>query len=846
MKTVRENHHLVWLGLAIAILLAEAFVFRESWRRFTESSEYFDRTRLTMGKLQDVVSLVKDAELAQRGFLLTGRQEYLVRCRTAAADLPDELKRLRQMAETSSQEEMYSRLESLITERLGLLAVTVDVRRDRGFAAAAALLNSDHGLTVMRDIETLAAGIVRRQSEVLDRRMHETEEAARITFAVCTAGSGILLLLVAGGALVIHRDIRRRNALLDLTRQQSGIIQFAHEAIMVRDLGGRIMSWNTGAAELYGWSESEAVGRHIHTLLWSRLPIPERELNAILEREGRWYGEIVQRDRRGRELVVETRQVLVRDDAGRPMGILEMIRDITGHKRVEDALRKSRERLELVVRSIELGLFYCDLPFDKLSWDDTCKQHHGVASGEEVTLDIFYARMHPDDREPVRRAIERSIRDGEPCDAVYRILAPGRPPRWIRIVGKAFFDQTGRPVRFDGVTTDVTAQRRAEEELHESRERLMAALSASDTGTFRWRIDTGLLDLDDNIPRIFGQSPEVAPRDLNAMLAMVHPEDRKAVAEAIEEVARAGQTAAGAYSSGESALALLNSRGAAAYHGESMAHFSITAMARDSSGWAKAGSPYHGDFDPTALARRAARKAANSAAPVELPPGRYTVVMEPAAVLDLLGQMFPDFSGTAIRDGRSFLKDRLGEKLFGANITIRDDVYHPLQAGAAFDGEGVPRRRLALVENGRVREIAYSRQAARLAGAEPTGHGLPLPNEIGEMPVNIVMEGGETPLEQMIASTERGILVTRLWYIREVDPYEKIMTGMTRDGTFLIEGGAITSGLRNFRFNQGLVELLGNVEALSQPVRASGEEAFDMVVPAMKARDFNFTEVTRF
>lgn len=337
------------------------------------------------------------------------------------------------------------------------------------------------------------------------------------------------------------------------------------------------------------------------------------------------------------------------------------------------------------------------------------------------------------------------------------------------------------------------------------------------------------------------------PVRLFADTARLTPDARaQAVAEAIEEVARAGQTAAGAYSSGESALALLNSRGAAAYHGESMAHFSITAMARDSSGWAKAGSPYHGDFDPTALARRAARKAANSAAPVELPPGRYTVVMEPAAVLDLLGQMFPDFSGTAIRDGRSFLKDRLGEKLFGANITIRDDVYHPLQAGAAFDGEGVPRRRLALVENGRVREIAYSRQAARLAGAEPTGHGLPLPNEIGEMPVNIVMEGGETPLEQMIASTERGILVTRLWYIREVDPYEKIMTGMTRDGTFLIEGGAITSGLRNFRFNQGLVELLGNVEALSQPVRASGEEAFDMVVPAMKARDFNFTEVTRF
>jgi predicted Zn-dependent protease len=129
---------------------------------------------------------------------------------------------------------------------------------------------------------------------------------------------------------------------------------------------------------------------------------------------------------------------------------------------------------------------------------------------------------------------------------------------------------------------------------------------------------------------------------------------------------------------------------------------------------------------------------------------------------------------------------------------------------------------------------------------EPTGHGFPLPNEIGEAPLNIVFQGGDASLQELIASTDRGILVTRLWYIREVDPYDKIMTGMTRDGTFLIEDGKIRHGLRNFRFNQSLVELLSNVEALSVAERASGEESFDMVVPGMKAREFNFTEVTRF
>jgi len=329
--------------------------------------------------------------------------------------------------------------------------------------------------------------------------------------------------------------------------------------------------------------------------------------------------------------------------------------------------------------------------------------------------------------------------------------------------------------------------------------------------------------------------------------AAANPEHRgRAVAEAIRVVEGAGQTAAGIYSTGQSVEAIFNSRGVAAWHAETMAQFSITAMAGDSSGWAKASAVSHSAVDPVALARAASDKARLSRDPQEVAPGRYTVILEPAAVLDLVGQIFGDFSATAVNDSRSFLTDRLGKKLFGDNIHISDDVAHHLQAGVPFDGEGVPRRKLTLVDAGVPRELAYARSSAHRAGLEPTGHGFPLPNEVGEAPLNIVISGGSTTVNQMIASTDRGILVTRLWYIREVEPYEKIMTGMTRDGTFLIENGRITRGLRNFRFNQGVVELLNNVEALSPSVRASGEEAFDMVVPAMKVRNFNFTEVTRF
>jgi PmbA protein len=278
----------------------------------------------------------------------------------------------------------------------------------------------------------------------------------------------------------------------------------------------------------------------------------------------------------------------------------------------------------------------------------------------------------------------------------------------------------------------------------------------------------------------------------------------------------------------------------------------------DSSGWQKANSPDVTNVDPLCMAEIAAQKALDSARPVELPTGKCTVILEPSAALDIVGFMFWDYSGIAILDQRSFLNGRIGSKIFGENITIWDDVAHPLQSGSPFDGEGMRRQSLPLVENGVVKRVVYARGTAahmknsefqdKVGPIEATGHGFPLPNEMGEMPLNIVFAPSQNPqtVDEMIASTERGVLVTRLWYIREVDPYEKIVTGMTRDGTFLVENGRVRRGVRNFRFNESLIHMLSNVEAMSVPLRSSGEESFDMVVPAMKIRDFNFTEVTKF
>ena len=329
--------------------------------------------------------------------------------------------------------------------------------------------------------------------------------------------------------------------------------------------------------------------------------------------------------------------------------------------------------------------------------------------------------------------------------------------------------------------------------------------------------------------------------------AALTPEDRAhAVRRACDLAVKRGQTAAGIFSSGQSQTAIGNSRSLFAAYRETHAEFSITMQEEPAASWAKANSASVFDIDSQELAERASEKAHRATRARELSPGRYTVVLEPAAVLDLAGFLFYDFSATALADKRSCLNHRMGKQIFGKNITITDDVYHPLQLGAPFDGEGIPRQRVLLVDRGVPKNLVYARAAAKAAGKKPTGHGFPLPNEYGEAPMNLVFSGGNSSLDEMIASTDRGLLVTRLWYIREVDPYEKIMTGMTRDGLFLLENGRVTSAVRNFRFNQSILEMLRNVELLGPAVRATGEEAFEMVVPALKVRDFHFSEVTKF
>jgi PmbA protein len=351
-------------------------------------------------------------------------------------------------------------------------------------------------------------------------------------------------------------------------------------------------------------------------------------------------------------------------------------------------------------------------------------------------------------------------------------------------------------------------------------------------------------------PYLLPMLPKQKYRRVNRYIpatAYLSAEDRaRAVKRVCDLADKHGQDAAGIFESGQTHSLVANSHGLVAGYRQTQAEFSVTFQQGSAASWAKANDADVRNFDPQKLAQTASDKAIRAQNPVELPAGHYTVILEPAAVLDLVGFLFYDFAATAVQDKRSCFAERVGKSVVGKNISITDDAYEPGQLGAPFDGEGVPRQRVSLIEKGVLRNLVYSRRAAKIARTKPTGHGFALPNEYGEAPMNLVVAGGNSSLEEMIASTDRGLLVTRFWYIREVEPYEKVMTGMTRDGLFLVERGKIAGSVRNFRFNQSVLEMLKNVELLGEARRSTGEEAFEMVVPPMKIANFHCSEATKF
>jgi predicted Zn-dependent protease len=302
---------------------------------------------------------------------------------------------------------------------------------------------------------------------------------------------------------------------------------------------------------------------------------------------------------------------------------------------------------------------------------------------------------------------------------------------------------------------------------------------------------------------------------------------------------------AGFVETAASILCVANSKGLFGYDRFTAADYNLTARTPDGtgSGWASRSFNELGRINPTALATTAIEKAAMSKSPAAIEPGKYTVVLEPAAVADLLANFIFGAGARQADEGRSFFSkkgggNRIGEQVLGDKVRIHSDPAHPLAPSVAFDGEGLPIGRSVWIEGGVLKDLFYSRYWAEKQGKKPTAG-----------PSNIIMDGGTSSMADLIAGTNRGILVTRFWYIRSLDPQTLLITGLTRDGLFLIENGKVTRPLKNMRWNESPVVALNNIDAMTAPERVvSGEgiggSGLALVCPAARIREFTFSSAS--
>ena len=321
------------------------------------------------------------------------------------------------------------------------------------------------------------------------------------------------------------------------------------------------------------------------------------------------------------------------------------------------------------------------------------------------------------------------------------------------------------------------------------------------------------------------------------------PEGRAEAARmAIDPCKSAGDlTAAGFLQTGIGAGAVGNNKGLFAYQSGTSANYTLTVRTADGtgSGWAGADHPDWTQVDVKRVAQQAIEKARLSRNPVAIEPGRYTVILEPQAVGDLVQLLAFALGARAADEGRSaFSKQgggtKVGEKVVDERVTLLSDPADPQLLTNAFDFQGLPAKRQVWIENGILKKLTYGRFWAQKKNQQP---------DAGTNAVKLV--GGTQSVEDLIKSTPRGILVTRLWYLRQVDPRTVLYTGLTRDGTFLIENGKISKSIKNFRFNESPLFMLNNLDALGKAERVAGTEAGgDVVMPSLKVRDFNFTSLS--
>jgi predicted Zn-dependent protease len=370
--------------------------------------------------------------------------------------------------------------------------------------------------------------------------------------------------------------------------------------------------------------------------------------------------------------------------------------------------------------------------------------------------------------------------------------------------------------------------------------------------------DEGLraaVNMSERVAKLSPEDPEAMPElgpqtyqqgvNWSDATASLDPTTRADAVKRITEPAKAANlVSTGFMEAITGAQSITNNKGLFAYNRSTASVLTTTVRTPDGTGSGWGGATHHdwSRIDPSALGTRATNKARTSVHPVAIEPGRYTVVFEPTAVGNLVQFITRAFNARSADEGRSFFslpggKNKIGQKVVDERVTITSDPFDTDVASTPFSSDGLPTQRVVWIENGVVKNLDYDRYWAQKTGRAPTGSGGA-----------IKMSGGTSSLDELIHSTQRGLLVTRFWYLRPVDQRTILYTGLTRDGTYLIENGKITRPVKNLRFNDSPIFMLNNLEAMGVPERVSasegGEPGQAIMVPPIKVRDFNFTSLS--
>lgn len=342
---------------------------------------------------------------------------------------------------------------------------------------------------------------------------------------------------------------------------------------------------------------------------------------------------------------------------------------------------------------------------------------------------------------------------------------------------------------------------------------------------------------------------EVATVPFDRAAAVASPGERADAVRALLGQVPSDLEAAGSYRTGGTEVGVYTSLGQAVYSPLSATELTVVVTGSTSSGYAEAGGRVLADVDPVATARVAVEKARAGADPVAVDPGRWAVVLEPAATATLVQFLaYLGFGGRDWLEGRAFTSARLGEQVVDPRITIVDDALAPDTIGLPFDYEGTPKRRIELIRDGVATAVVHDRYTAGRAGVASTGHALPAPNPHGPVATNpLLVPGDDGGVADLLAGMERGLLVTRFHYTNVIHQLDTTITGMTRDGTFLVEDGKVVAPVRNLRFTQSILEALAEVEAISSTTAYSSEFFFGgSRCPALRLPAFTFTGSTTF